>query len=62
MTNTVIITGGNRGIGRALTECFLDEGYSVVVGARSPRGIEDLAPGRVRFVEIDVRNAAITRV
>lgn len=56
MVKTVIITGGNRGIGRSLTECFVNEGYFVIVGARQPRNIEDLAPNRVRFIEIDVRN------
>ena len=58
MDKVVVITGGNRGIGRALTECFLRDDYSVVVGSRNPNGVEDLAPGRVRFVPIDVRNEA----
>lgn len=58
MAQTVIITGGNRGIGRALTECFVGAGYNVVVGARTPREIEAVAPGVIKFVEIDVRNEA----
>ena len=56
MTQSVIVTGGNRGIGRSLTEGFLAAGYSVVVGARQDLGIEALAPGRVKFVRMDVRN------
>ena len=55
MTRTVVITGGNRGIGRSITEGFLAAGYNVVVGARNGEGVEALAPGRVRFVEVDVR-------
>lgn len=56
--NTVIITGGNRGIGRSLTEGFAEAGYNVVVGARSARGVEAIAGGRVKFVPADVRNAS----
>jgi len=52
---TVIITGGNRGIGRSLTECFVAAGYNVVVGARSATDVEGIAPGRVLFVKMDVR-------
>jgi len=31
---TVIITGGNRGIGLEITRTFVEAGYHVVVGAR----------------------------
>ncbi len=58
MVKSVVITGGNRGIGRSLTEGFLAAGYSVAVGARQALDVESLAPGRVRFVEMDVRNEA----
>ena len=58
MTKSVVITGGNRGIGRSLSEGFLAAGYSVVVGARQDFDVEALAPGRVKFVAMDVRNEA----
>ncbi len=58
MAKSVVITGGNRGIGRSLTEGFLAAGYSVAVGARQEMGVEALAPGRVKFVPMDVRNEA----
>ncbi len=57
MTKSVAITGGNRGIGRALTEGFLAAGYKVAVGARQKLDLDSLGPD-VRFVEIDVRNQA----
>ena len=34
MKKTVIITGGNKGIGLAISKVFADHGYSVFVGAR----------------------------
>ncbi|MBN1636148.1 MAG: SDR family oxidoreductase [Deltaproteobacteria bacterium] len=52
---TAIITGGNRGIGRSITEAFVDAGYAVVVGARTDTGIGTLFPDKVRYVSVDVR-------
>lgn len=56
MTKSVVVTGGNRGIGRSITKSFLDAGYHVVVGARKSNEIERLLPEKVTFVPIDVRN------
>lgn len=52
-TRTAIVTGGNRGIGRSITDAFLEAGYAVVVGARHDPGTDE---SRVRFVAMDVRN------
>ena len=35
-----IVTGGSRGIGRALAETLGDEGYGLTITARRPEGIE----------------------
>ncbi len=56
MQKSVVITGGNRGIGRSLTQSFADAGYYVVVGARNDTDVEAIAPGRVRFIKSDVRS------
>lgn len=56
MTRSVVITGGNRGIGRSITESFLDAGYTVIVGARSSQDVEMLDPERVIFHAMDVRD------
>ena len=56
MPKSVVITGGNRGIGKAITQCFLAAGYTVIVGARSSQGIEDLDSKRVIFHSMDVRD------
>ena len=33
---TVLITGGNRGIGLGITKVFLKNNYTVIVGSRGP--------------------------
>jgi NAD(P)-dependent dehydrogenase (short-subunit alcohol dehydrogenase family) len=55
-----VITGGTRGIGRAIAEAFLAEGAAVVVSGRSEvKGKEALAEmsagDRAEFVQCDVR-------
>ncbi|MFG3319206.1 SDR family NAD(P)-dependent oxidoreductase [Streptomyces sp. NPDC048171] len=54
---TAVITGGTRGLGRAIAEAFLAEGASVVVAARNPYDIKELADdheGRLLFHHTDV--------
>lgn len=58
MSKSVVITGGNRGIGRSLTQSFLDAGYHVIVGSRNSNDVESLNPEKVTFLSIDVRNEA----
>ena len=39
-TKTVLITGGNRGLGKAFVECFVKAGWNVLARARR---VESLA-------------------
>jgi len=55
---TVVITGGNRGIGLSITEAFVDAGFSVFVGARNEAGLVTRFGDSVRYLKTDVRNAA----
>jgi 3-oxoacyl-[acyl-carrier protein] reductase/meso-butanediol dehydrogenase/(S,S)-butanediol dehydrogenase/diacetyl reductase len=55
---SVVITGGNRGIGLSITEAFVDAGYRVVVGARKDAGVQARFGSRVTFVSCDVRKEA----
>ncbi len=49
----VLVTGGNRGIGRAIAERFVADGYRVAVTARSGEG-----PAGTLTVRADVTDAA----
>lgn len=55
---TVAITGGNKGIGEAITACFLAAGYTVFVGAREKTGMFEDAGDGLNFVHTDVREEA----
>ncbi|RTY34211.1 SDR family oxidoreductase [Chlorobium phaeovibrioides] len=52
---TVVITGGNRGIGLSITEAFVDADYSVFVGARQEYGLGKRFGDKVTFFTTDVR-------
>lgn len=58
MEKTVIITGGNRGIGRSVTSVFAKAGYNVVVGSRSDMDMAGIPADRIKLVEMDVREEA----
>ena len=53
---TIVITGGNRGIGLSITEAFIDDGYTVFVGARQDGGLAERFGNNVSFVPTDVRH------
>jgi len=54
-----VITGGTRGLGRAIAERFLAEGATVVCAARHPYDIADL-PG-LHYRQVDVTDEASVR-
>ena len=56
MSATAIVTGGNRGIGLAITKSFVKAGYTVIVGARTEQNIQAMDPTQVIFRSIDVRD------
>jgi 3-oxoacyl-[acyl-carrier protein] reductase/meso-butanediol dehydrogenase/(S,S)-butanediol dehydrogenase/diacetyl reductase len=53
---TVVITGGNRGIGLGITRAFVGDGYHVVVGSRQKTEDLDAFGNTITFVAIDVRD------
>ena len=58
----VLVTGGNRGIGRAIAERFVREGYRVAVTARSGEGPEGTLTVRADVTDAAAIDAAFTEV
>jgi 3-oxoacyl-[acyl-carrier protein] reductase/meso-butanediol dehydrogenase/(S,S)-butanediol dehydrogenase/diacetyl reductase len=58
---SVVVTGGNRGIGLSITEAYVNAGYFVVVGARKELGLGERFGDKVHFVAMDVRDEAAHR-
>ncbi|MGM1016237.1 MAG: 3-oxoacyl-ACP reductase FabG [Actinomycetota bacterium] len=58
----VLVTGGNRGIGRAIAERFVRDGYSVAVTARSGEGPEGTLTVRADVTDAAAVDAAFTEV
>lgn len=54
-TRTIIITGGNRGIGESIARAFHRDGYHVLIGGRKDTGLAHELGERARFAIIDVR-------
>jgi NAD(P)-dependent dehydrogenase (short-subunit alcohol dehydrogenase family) len=55
MKKTVIITGGNKGIGLDISKVFADNGYEVFVGAREDTKELQSLDGDITFVKTDVK-------
>lgn len=58
----VLVTGGNRGIGRAIAERFVAEGFKVAVTARSGEGPEGTLTVRADVTDAAAVDAAFTEV
>jgi len=63
MTHTLVITGGSKGLGWAIAEKYLQNGWNVVSGSRSARPtINADYRDRFRQIEMDVRNRVAHKI
>jgi 3-oxoacyl-[acyl-carrier protein] reductase/meso-butanediol dehydrogenase/(S,S)-butanediol dehydrogenase/diacetyl reductase len=53
---TIIITGGTRGIGAAISRTFHEEGAYILLAGRNDNGLAESLGKRARFQQADVRN------
>lgn len=65
MTKTVLVTGGNRGIGLEIVRGFAKEGYKILLGCRREEDGEeikkDIVGKDIQIVEIDLSNTAAVK-
>ncbi len=55
----VLVTGGAKGVGRGISECFLAAGYTVLVcGREAPAQLPQVEGRSALFMACDVRDAA----
>ena len=59
MNGPVLVTGGSRGIGRAIVMACLDRGHDVIAVARASDGLDALAEHGVETRAMDVTDAAL---
>ncbi len=61
MSKTALITGGNKGLGIFQSRAFLDDGYRVIVAARSEGDVHSLVDeygkDRVRYISHDLSDS-----
>jgi NAD(P)-dependent dehydrogenase (short-subunit alcohol dehydrogenase family) len=55
-SKTVVVTGGGKGIGAAISTVFYAGGYRVVIGSREDSGLAAELGERASFYETDVRS------
>lgn len=53
MNKTIVVTGGTKGIGRAIVDKFAEEGFTVLTCARTE---EENLPANVHFFKADMSN------
>ena len=57
-SRTIIITGGSRGIGAAISAAFYDRGDKIVIAARTDTGFAKKLGDRALFIQADLRKSS----
>ena len=61
IAQTVIVTGGTKGIGAAIVRAFYASGSNVLIGARSDNSLAKELGDRAQFCAVDVCKASEQR-
>ena len=56
-SRTVIVTGGSRGIGAAISSAFYDHRDKILIAARTDTGLAESLGERARFIQADLRQS-----
>ena len=59
---SIIITGASSGIGRAVAELFLDEGWQVGLLARREEALKEVAKGRTHAVAVSYTHLTLPTI
>ena len=57
-SRVIIVTGGSRGIGAAITEAFYNRGDKIVIAARTDTGLAKKLGDRALFIQADLRKSS----
>ena len=57
-SRTIIVTGGSRGIGAAISCAFYEQGDKVVIASRSDTGLAKELGDRALFIQADLRKSS----
>ncbi len=60
-SRVAVVTGGAKGLGRAITERLLSDGLRVAVFARNPSGDPDRHEGKLLLLKVDVTDPSQVR-
>ena len=56
ISQTVVVTGGTKGMGACISQEFYEQGAHVLIGARNDNGLAKKLGERARFLKVNVQN------
>ena len=56
VSQTVVVTGGTKGMGACISRKFYEQGAHILIAARNDNGLAENLGERARFLKVDVQN------